>query len=118
MTATRGASASLPTGIVTFLFTDIEGSTKLVRALTAQEWPHGVSVFVRMGLHTGEPMVVDGDYVGLDVHRAARIMDAAHGGQVVLSEATATLLDVAQAAQPAEPYVRGRFGGFDCVRLS
>jgi len=133
----------LPTGKVTFLFTDIEGSTKLLhklgdeyaevlathrrllraaftrhdgcevdtlgdgffvsfnrgfdaiaaaldaqRALHAEDWPHGEPVLVRMGLHAGEPMVVDDNYVGIDVHRAARICDAAHGGQVILSETT------------------------------
>jgi predicted ATPase/class 3 adenylate cyclase len=133
----------LPTGKVTFLFTDIEGSTKLLhrlgdeyadvlathrrllraaftrhdgcevdtlgdgffvafnkafdaiaaaldaqRALRAEDWPHGDAVLVRMGIHSGEPMVVDDNYVGIDVHRAARICDAAHGGQVILSEGT------------------------------
>ena len=133
----------LPTGRVTFLFTDIEGSTKLLhrlgdeyadvlathrrllraaftrhdgcvvdtlgdgffvafnrafdaiaaaldaqRALHAQDWPHGDAVLVRMGIHAGEPLVVDDNYVGIDVHRAARICGAAHGGQVILSEST------------------------------
>jgi predicted ATPase/class 3 adenylate cyclase len=133
----------LPTGKVTFLFTDIEGSTKLLhrlgdeyadvlathrrllraaftrhdgcevdtlgdgffiafnkafdaiaaaldaqRALRAEDWPHGDALLVRMGIHFGEPMVVDDNYVGIDVHRAARICDAAHGGQVILSETT------------------------------
>jgi predicted ATPase/class 3 adenylate cyclase len=133
----------LPTGRVTFLFTDIEGSTKLLhrlgdeyavvlathrrliraaftrhdgcevdtlgdgffvafnrtfdsiaaaidaqRALHAEDWPHGDPVLVRMGIHAGEPLVVDDNYVGIDVHRAARICDAAHGGQVILSEST------------------------------
>jgi len=133
----------LPTGKVTFLFTDIQGSTKLLqrlgddyadvlathrrllraaftrhdgcevdtqgdgffvafnrafdaiaasldaqRALHAEDWPHGDPVLVRMGIHAGEPMVVDDNYVGIDVHRAARICDAAHGGQVILSEST------------------------------
>ena len=133
----------LPTGRVTFLFTDIEGSTKLLhrlgdeyavvlathrrliraaftrhdgcevdtlgdgffvafnrtfdsiaaaidaqRALHAEDWPHADTVLVRMGIHAGEPLVVDDNYVGIDVHRAARICDAAHGGQVILSEST------------------------------
>ncbi len=136
-------STPLPAGRVTFLFTDIEGSTKLLhrlgadyaavlathrrllraaftshdgcevdtqgdgffvafgrvfdaiaaaldsqRALHAQGWPHGEVVLVRMGIHTGEPLVVDDNYVGMDVHRAARICSAAHGGQVILSEST------------------------------
>jgi class 3 adenylate cyclase len=133
----------LPTGTVTFLFTDIEGSTALVRrlgagyggvleehrrllreavaaaggteidcrgdelsivfadagraveaavqaqlALAAHAWPEGGEVRVRMGLHTGEPAIQGSTYVGLDVHRVARIMDAGHGGQVLVSERT------------------------------
>jgi predicted ATPase/class 3 adenylate cyclase len=135
--------ADLPTGIVTFLFTDIEGSTRLAaalgdgyagvlerhnailreaigtsegrelatqgdsffsvfteptkaveaavhgqRALGASSWPAGASVRVRMGMHTGEARLGGDNYVGLSVHRAARIADAAHGGQVLLSETT------------------------------
>jgi predicted ATPase/class 3 adenylate cyclase len=137
----------LPTGTVTLLFTDIEGSTQLLQqlgdkytellascrallrrvfhelggqevdtqgdalfavfaragdalsaavaaelALASQEWPEGVAVHVRMGLHTGEPSRVSEGYVGLDVHRAARIMGAAHGGQVLLSQTTYDLV--------------------------
>ena len=62
------------------------------RALAAHSWPHGVAVRVRMGLHTGEPSRVTEGYVGLDVHRAARIMSAAHGGQVLLSQTTRDLV--------------------------
>ncbi|MEU4418804.1 hypothetical protein AB0F74_37000, partial [Nocardia salmonicida] len=47
---------------------------------------------MRIGVHTGEPVVVDDGYVGIDVHRAARIASAAHGGQVVISESTRSLL--------------------------
>ena len=132
----------LPTGTVTFLFTDVEGSTRLLqehgasyadllaehrRALRdAFERYAGVEVDtqgdaffvafsratdavaaaglgrealaagpirVRMGLHTGEPLVTDEGYVGMDVHRAARIAAAAHGGQIVLSETTRRLLE-------------------------
>ncbi len=50
-------------------------------------------VRVRIGIHTGEPVVTDEGYVGIDVHRAARIMGAGHGGQVLLSEATRQLLE-------------------------
>src|SRR2546430_17234564 len=50
------------------------------------------SVRVRMGLHTGAPLVADGGYVGMDVHRAARIAAAGHGGQIVLSASSAALL--------------------------
>jgi predicted ATPase/class 3 adenylate cyclase len=143
------AGAALPTGTVTFLFTDIEGSTRLVerlgtaawtnlleahqaiiraalatatgveiktegdsffavftsaetavaasvamqRALYAHDWPADAAVRVRMGLHTGEGVVApDADYVGLDVHRAARVASAAHGGQVVVSDTTRALV--------------------------
>jgi predicted ATPase/class 3 adenylate cyclase len=139
--------AELPTGTVTFLFTDIEGSTRLLqhlgerysqvlaeqrrllraafqahdghelgtegdsffvafcraadavaavvtgqRALAAYSWPEGAEVRVRMGLHTGEPRLGGGDYVGIDVHRAARISAAGHGGQILLSQATCELV--------------------------
>jgi class 3 adenylate cyclase len=132
----------LPTGTLTLLFTDIEGSTRLVDKLgerysevlgehhrvlrEAFERHGGVEagtqgdsffvvfssaaaalaaameaqrnlaqgpVRVRMGLHSGEPKVTDEGYVGLDVHRAARIGAAGHGGQVVVSETTRALLD-------------------------
>lgn len=56
--------------------------------LAATEWPDGVGVRVRMGLHTGEPTPHEDGYVGMDVHRAARIAGSAHGGQVVISEST------------------------------
>ncbi len=136
----------LPTGTVTFLFTDVAGSTRLLRehgagyaellrehrrALrTAFEQASGVevdtqgdaffvafarasdavaaaeagqaalaggAVQVRMGIHTGEPFLTDEGYVGLDVHRAARIAAAAHGGQVVLSQTTRGFLDASIA---------------------
>ena len=137
----------LPAGTVTFLFTDIEGSTRLLHglgedyagvlsdhrrilrdafgrhdgvevdtqgdsffvafadprravaaaadaqtALARHAWPEGTEVRVRMGLHTGEPLVADGHYVGIDVHRAARIAAAAHGGQVLVSARTCALV--------------------------
>ena len=132
----------LPSGTVTLLFTDIEGSTRLLqelgeryaevltehrRILRAAFSRHGggevdtqgdaffvaftrasdaVSaaadaqaalaegpVRVRIGIHTGEPAVTEEGYVGVDVHRTARIMGAGHGGQVLLSETTRQLLD-------------------------
>jgi YVTN family beta-propeller protein len=138
----------LPSGTVTFLFTDIEGSTALLkrlgegygsvladhqrllreafathggheidtagdsffvafrrakdgvaaaaaaqRALVAHEWPDGVRVRVRMGLHSGEPVVGEERYVGIGVHRAARIGAIGHGGQVLLSSATRELVE-------------------------
>jgi DNA-binding NarL/FixJ family response regulator/class 3 adenylate cyclase len=132
----------LPTGTVTFLFSDIEGSTRLLQrlgdaygraladvrrlvrgatkehdgveidahgdelfavfqdvaqavaaaleaqlALRAHDWPDDVPVRVRMGIHTGTPAVDEDGYVGIDIHRASRICEAGHGGQVVLSAA-------------------------------
>jgi WD40 repeat protein/class 3 adenylate cyclase len=62
------------------------------RALAAYEWPHDQPLRVRMGLHTGEPLIASTGYVGMDVHRAARIGDAAHGGQVLLSQTTRELV--------------------------
>ncbi|MGH2724934.1 MAG: adenylate/guanylate cyclase domain-containing protein [Actinomycetota bacterium] len=138
----------LPTGTVTFLFSDIEGSTKLLqrlgdaysdlldahgavvraalaqtdgrevgtegdsfflafpapadavrvavevqRRLAGEDWPDGVTVAVRIGLHTGEGRLGGENYVGIDVNRAARIAAAGHGGQVLLSDATRALVD-------------------------
>ena len=143
----------LPTGTVTFLFTDIEGSTRLLQelgdewgdvlqdqrrlmraaitanqgielgtegdsffvvfasaanatqmvvvaqqALASHAWPGGKPVRLRMGLHTGEGRLVAGGYVGLDVHRAARIAACGHGGQVVLSDTVHGLVEQALPA--------------------
>jgi len=137
----------LPGGTVTFLFTDIEGSTELLKtfrgqypvilaahkkilrqvvarwdgyevdtqgdafffsfaratqaisaaveaqlSLTAYPWPNEIRLRVRMGLHTGEPWKAEEGYTGIDVHRAARIAHAGHGGQVLLSETTTSLI--------------------------
>lgn len=71
----------------------IEASVDAQRALAAHVWPDGVTVRVRMGLHTGDPRLSAENYVGLDVHRAARIMSAGHGGQVLLSQTTHTLVE-------------------------
>jgi class 3 adenylate cyclase len=143
------ASASdPPRGTVTFLFTDIEGSTELLRALgtgygdvriehgrlieeacetnaghvidtqgdayfaafdraadavttavdvqrklAAVDWPEGMQLRVRMGLHTAEPFLDSTGYFGLGVHRAARICAAAHGGQILVSNATAGIVE-------------------------
>ena len=142
-----------PSGTVTFLFSDIEGSTRLLRSLGAERygaalddhrrivraaaagaggsevdtqgdaffiafrraddaaraaiesqrqlaahpWPEGGRVRVRMGLHTTNAAAGDEGYVGIGVHRAARICGAAHGGQVLVSAATAELLRDAEA---------------------
>jgi predicted ATPase len=131
----------LPAGTVTFLFTDIEGSTRLLQELgdsyaealaehrrilrevfrrhggievdtqgdaffvafarakdalaAARQGQQALSegsVRVRIGVHTGEPLVTEEGYVGIDVHRAARIAAAGHGGQVLLSQTTCDLL--------------------------
>ena len=141
-------SPGLPTGTVTFLFTDIEGSTDLLRLLgerfaparsehrrllreafakyggheidtagdgffvvfqragdavssaaAAQRalahWAADVEtpVRVRMGLHTAEPFLDDEGYLGVGVHRAARICAVGHGGQILLSNATAGVVE-------------------------
>ena len=62
------------------------------RLLFAYSWPQDVMVRVRMGIHTGEPLLLAEGYIGLDVHCAARIMSAGHGGQVLISQATHDLV--------------------------
>jgi class 3 adenylate cyclase len=62
------------------------------RALAGHAWPDDVDIRVRMGLHTGEPVVGDEGYTGLDVVRAARIAAVGRGGQVLLSETTRALI--------------------------
>jgi class 3 adenylate cyclase/streptogramin lyase len=144
----RALVAVEPSATATFLFTDIEGSTQLLklhrgeyasilndhhrllraafdahggkeidnqgdsffvaftrakdavlaaaasqRALAAHSWPGGASVRVRIGIHTGEAQLAVDRYIGLSVHRAARIAAVGHGGQVLVSPTTATLLE-------------------------
>jgi class 3 adenylate cyclase len=139
--------ARLPSGTITLLFSDIEGSTRLLRrlgpayealltehrsllraafteaggeevetrgdsflvafqsaheavkgavaaqrSLAAHPWPDGAEARVRMGMHTGEPVLAAEGYIGLDVHRAARIGETANGGQVLVSESTRALI--------------------------
>ncbi len=146
------AVRQLPTGTVTFMFTDIVGSTKLLDALGAERYAYalrehravvraaleahfGVEVdtegdaffaafaqapaaldaaedahralsegpiSIRVGIHTGTALVVDGGYVGADVHRAARIAAAAHGGQTLVSSSTAALVRSADLADLGE----------------
>src|SRR5215467_12392216 len=107
----------LPSGTVTFLFTDLEGSTRLWDAhpkgmqvalarhdaigaaldaqmgLSAEAWRETGPLLVRMGVHTGEAQERDGDYFGTAVNRAARVMAVAHGGQVLCSSTTAELVE-------------------------
>jgi predicted ATPase len=70
----------------------VAAAAQAQRELAEFAWPGGEEVRVRIGIHTGSPQVHDGGYVGMDVHRAARIAAAAHGGQIVISEATAKLV--------------------------
>jgi class 3 adenylate cyclase/CheY-like chemotaxis protein len=79
------------------------------RAHAEASWPGGEEVRVRMGIHTGEALVGTEGYVGIDVHRAARIGAAAHGGQVVLSQ---------QAADQAAGVETRRLGDFRLAGLS
>ena len=71
----------------------VMAAVAIQRFLASHSWPEGVTVRVRMGLHTGEPERSSEGYVGLDVHRAARIMSAGHGGQVLLSQVTRDLVE-------------------------
>src|ERR1700751_1069293 len=97
-----------PSGVVTFLFTDIEGSTRRweadADAMRAAQLAHDkvlrtaidaqreLQLPVRMGIATGEAELRDGDYFGTVLNRAARVMAAGHGGQILLAESTAGLL--------------------------
>src|SRR5438309_6468765 len=71
----------------------VDAAVAAQRALAAHGWPDEVELRVRIGIHTGEASLVGDQYVGLAVHRAARICDAGHGGQVLLSETTRSLLE-------------------------
>jgi predicted ATPase/class 3 adenylate cyclase len=70
----------------------VEAAGEAQQALAGAEWPERLPVRVRMGIHTGEPLAAPPKYVGLDVHKAARVMAAGHGGQVLVSLATRDLL--------------------------
>jgi class 3 adenylate cyclase len=70
----------------------VRAAVEAQRALASEPWPEGVEVNVRMGLHAGEASASAAGLVGLDIHRAARIAAAAHGGQVVVSDAVRTLV--------------------------
>ena len=156
--------SELPTGTVTFLFTDVEGSTRLLHDLGPERYAEALAehrrvlretvavhggvevdtqgdaffiafptaggaaaaarsaleglderpVRVRMGLHTGVPTRTGEGYVGLDVHRGARISALAHGGQILVSPTTAALL----GSEPLGDLGQHRFKDFDgAVRL-
>lgn len=69
----------------------LRAAAGIQREISAFAWPDGGDVRLRVGLHTGEATMSEDDYVGIEVHRAARIMAAGHGGQVLISEATRVL---------------------------
>jgi DNA-binding NarL/FixJ family response regulator/class 3 adenylate cyclase len=71
----------------------VDAAVRAQRALAAHSWPEGVDLRVRIGIHTGEASPAGDQYVGLAVHRAARICDAGHGGQILISETTRSLLE-------------------------
>ncbi|HYH92180.1 MAG TPA: adenylate/guanylate cyclase domain-containing protein, partial [Candidatus Saccharimonadales bacterium] len=73
------------------------------RAIAGEPWPDDSAILVRMGLHTGEAAVLGGSLVGLDLNRAARIAAAAHGGQILVSDATRALV---AASLPADVRLR------------
>jgi predicted ATPase len=70
----------------------IDSAIDVQRRFGETEWPGNAKVKVRIGIHTGAPTLIGDDYTGIDVHRTARIMAAAWGGQVLLSEATRSLI--------------------------
>ncbi|MDP9226962.1 MAG: adenylate/guanylate cyclase domain-containing protein, partial [Actinomycetota bacterium] len=71
----------------------VASAAEAQQALAAHAWPEGREFRVRMGIHTGEPLLAPPKYVGVDVHRAARIMAAGHGGQVLVSQVTRDLVE-------------------------
>lgn len=73
-------------------------AVRIQQDLHAAHWPQDAEVKVRMGLHTGEPALHEDDYVGMDVHLAARVASAARGGQIVITDATRALLGPALQA--------------------
>src|SRR6266566_298892 len=70
----------------------LAAAAAIQRALTERAWPEGIAVRVRIGLHTGEPKLTADGYIGMDVHHAARVMSAGHGGQILLSPTTRQLV--------------------------
>ena len=74
-----------------------EAALQMQRRLDQASWPGDERIRVRMGLHLGEPKVRGNDYWGQDVHFAARVCSAAHGGQVIMSAAMRAVVDADQA---------------------
>jgi predicted ATPase/class 3 adenylate cyclase len=79
------------------VFTDpfraVAATVRIQQELGRREWPHGLSVLARLGLHTGTARIGSGGYVGLDVHRASRVSSSAHGGQVIVSAPVRELVE-------------------------
>ncbi len=75
----------------------VDAAVAAQRALATHDWPEGVDLRVRIGVHTGEATPAGDQYIGLAVHRAARICDAGHGGQILVSETTRSLLEDEEA---------------------
>jgi predicted ATPase/class 3 adenylate cyclase len=71
----------------------LAAAAAIQRMLAERPWPEGIAVRVRIGLHTGEPKLTAEGYIGMDVHHAARIMSAGHGGQILLSPTTRQLVE-------------------------
>jgi predicted ATPase/class 3 adenylate cyclase len=71
----------------------VAAAAEAQRTLAEAAWPDEKPIRVRIGIHTGEPALDPPKYVGIDVHKAARIMSAGHGGQTLLSRETRALLD-------------------------
>ena len=71
----------------------ISTAAAIQRTLFNHSWSEDVTVRVRIGLHTGEPILTSDGYIGMDVHHTARIMSAAHGGQILLSQTNRSPVD-------------------------
>ena len=84
-----------------------EAALAAQRAMRDEIWPEGITVRVRIGLHTGQPSFSDEGYTGLDIVRTARIAQTGHGGQIVVSEAALTALDSRNARDLGEHLIQG-----------
>ena len=76
----------------------VEAAIEIQRCIEERKWPRGVDVRVRVGLHTGRPKLTETGYIGVDVHTAARVCWAAHGGQILLSSAAREALTAARSS--------------------
>ena len=84
-----------------------EAALAAQRAMRDEVWPRGITVRVRIGLHTGQPSFSDEGYTGLDIVRAARIAQTGHGGQIVVSEAVMRALDGHAARDLGQHLIQG-----------